>query len=183
MCAQCRVLAATQCPAAAQPASGKDAAHRVPTCRRALDRQRVLAAGQAQRGDQVADPGALYVTKVEYLQLFRRRHDVTYDKLATVEAAFLRKPDRALTEQVGGGDDADHPACIVDDEQCAHAAGEHRAIGLVDRLSGVDGHGVTRRRSVITSVAGESSRTGAVVFGTGKSYRSPGPALEYRNGA
>jgi hypothetical protein len=64
------------------------------------------------------------------------------DDVAMTHAPLLRELDGSFAQDVRRRDEPDHLRCLVDDEQRAHAAGDHHLIRLVDRHVAHDGHRV-----------------------------------------
>ncbi len=105
-----------------------------------VDDERVLSADESQRCDHVADAGAEHIAQLQDLQPVGRRHDVAHRYLVVADASRLGELHRSLAQDVGGGEDAEHVAAPVDDEQRTHAPRDHHPVRLGYRCVAVDRH-------------------------------------------
>ena len=84
--------------------------------------QRVLAAGAAQRLEHVADRAPVTSASAITSTCSQRGHDVGDGKLVAPQAAVDGDPHRALAEEVGRGDHAEHLLVVVDRGAAARRA-------------------------------------------------------------
>ncbi|HWT46180.1 MAG TPA: hypothetical protein VN085_09450, partial [Vicinamibacterales bacterium] len=113
---------------------GKDAAYDARRRRRlAFGHERVLAPGKAQARDDIADARAHHLVQIHRFERFGGRHDVAHQHLVVAYGAMLCDQDRPFAENVGRRDEADDDVLAFDDEQRAHALGNHRLPRRVDR--------------------------------------------------
>jgi hypothetical protein len=119
----------------------------------------VLAAEVLQRVENVDHADIQDLVEIQGIHVADGRHQVGDLQVVALAATRLGDLHRLFAQDVAGGDQAEHAIVRRAHHQQADTARNHPRIGFDDRIVGPIITTLTRRKSVIASIAGEPAPT------------------------